>query len=117
MSNRQQQIEAMKAAGYVLRQDAAKIVGRSTGGNLPALFARHGVASVTIQSDGTKPVVMYLRSDLDKVPPPEPVATNGHSEQSTGVTVDDLEFFFGPRFDEIISRLDRLKEAIEIAQL
>ena len=59
----------MAKRGYLTTQDAAKATGRTHGGNIPALFERHGVRKIEMpMSAGGKMHVFYLAEDVAKVP-------------------------------------------------
>ena len=68
MTEYQSQLDRMKSAGFITQNEACSVIGRASGGNIPALFEKYGVTSVVVECAGKKPVRLYLQSDLSKIP-------------------------------------------------
>ena len=71
MNGQKEIVEMMEKNGFVTRSEAARIVGRADGGNIPKVMTKYGVRCVRIGEDENGIVrLMYKRDDLLKVPSP-----------------------------------------------
>jgi len=112
MSGRDAQIAAMKAAGYVVQSEAAKLAGRSNGSNIPDLMDKYGVSGVTIQPTGCKPLRMWMASEIDKVPPVNRDKLPGG--QSNGGMLYKRLGVVAEKQDETISTIEKLESTVTL---
>ena len=69
MSGNKEIIEMMERNGFVRRGEAARLVGRSDGSNIPTILKKYGVRCVQVGNDEDGIVrLMYKKEDLSKVP-------------------------------------------------
>lgn len=66
-------VDRLRELGFIRAVEAAPIVGRSPGGNIPELLKKHGVRYLSVPcGESGRLIDLFQKDDLPKVPKIEP---------------------------------------------